>query len=64
MFKLILIVFQSCKFEGNMSPKKASMEGEVMIMLVQSMKGVTKKTGVVDSEVTQGYFSEIDNHNV
>ena len=37
---------------------------EVMVLLVQSMKGVTKKTGVVDSEVTQGYFSEIDNHNV
>ena len=42
-----------------MSPTK-----EVMVPLVQSMKGVTKKTGVVDSEVTQGYFSEIDNHNV
>ena len=47
------------KLRENMSPTK-----EVMIMLVQSMKGVTKKTGVVDSEVTQGYFSEIDNHNV
>ena len=34
------------------------------MLLVQSMKGVTKKTGVVDIEVTQGYFSEIDNHNV
>ena len=42
-----------------MSPTK-----KVMVLLVQSMKGVTKKTGVVDSEVTQGYFSEIDNHNV
>ena len=30
-----------------MSPTK-----EVMIMLVQSMKGMTKKTGVVDIEVT------------
>ena len=29
MSHLILIVFQSCKFEGNMSPKKASMEGEM-----------------------------------
>ena len=29
-----------------------------MMLLVQSMKGVTKKTGVVDIEVTQGYFSE------
>ena len=29
MFKLILIVFQSCKFKGNMSPRKASMEGEM-----------------------------------
>ena len=29
MFKLILIVFQSCKFQGNMSPRKASMEGEM-----------------------------------
>ena len=27
MFKLILIVFQSCKFKGNMSLKKASIEG-------------------------------------
>ena len=27
MFKLILIVFQSCKFKWNMSPRKASMEG-------------------------------------
>ena len=42
-----------------MSPTK-----EVMIMLVQSMKGVTKKTGVVDIEVTQGYFSERDNYNI
>ena len=47
------------KLRENMSPTK-----EVMVLLVQSMKGVTKKTGVVDSEVTQGYFSEIDNHNV
>ena len=47
-----------------MSPKKASMEGEVMIMLVQSMKGMTKRTGVVDIEVTQGYFSEIGNYNI
>ena len=29
MFKLILIVFQSFKFKGNMSPRKASMEGEM-----------------------------------
>ena len=29
MFKPILIVFQSCKFKGNMSPRKASMEGEM-----------------------------------
>ena len=29
MFKLILIVFQSCKFKGNMSPEKASMEREM-----------------------------------
>ena len=28
MFKLILIVFQSCKFKWNMSPRKATMEGE------------------------------------
>ena len=42
-----------------MSPTK-----EVMIMLVQSMKGMTKKTGVVDIEVTQGYFSEIGNYNI
>ena len=41
-----------------MSPTK-----EVMMLLVQSRKVVTKKTGVVDSELTQGYFSEIDNHN-
>ena len=34
------------------------------MLLVQSMKGVTKKTGVVDIEVTQGYFSEIDNYNI
>ena len=47
-----------------MSPKKESMEGEVMIMLVQSMKGMTKRTGVVDIEVTQGYFSEIGNYNI
>ena len=33
------------------------------MLLVQSRKVVTKKTGVVDSELTQGYFSEIDNHN-
>ena len=39
-----------------MSPTK-----EVMMLLVHSMKGVT---GVCDIEVTQGYFSEIDNHNV
>ena len=64
MSHLILIVFQSCKFEGNMSPKKASMEGEVMIMLVQSMKGMTKRTEVIDIEVTQGYFSEIGNYNI
>ena len=42
-----------------MSPTK-----EVIMRLVQSIKGVTKMTGVVDIEVTQGYFSEIDNHNV
>ena len=24
-----LIVFQSCKFEGSVSPKKASIEGEM-----------------------------------
>ena len=30
------------------------------MLLGQSMKGVTKNTGVVDIEVTQGYFSEID----
>ena len=30
---------------------------------VQSMKGVTKNTGVVDIEVNQGYVSEIDNYN-
>ena len=41
-----------------MSPTK-----KVMVLLVQSLKGVTKKTGVVYSELTQGYFSEIDNHN-
>ena len=41
-----------------MSPTK-----KVMVLLVQSLNGVTKKTGVVDSELTQGYFSEIDNHN-
>ena len=29
MSHLILIVFQSCKIKGNMSPKKASMEGEM-----------------------------------
>ena len=29
-----------------------------MVLLVKSLKGVTKKTGVVDSELTQGYFSE------
>ena len=34
------------------------------MVLVQSMKGVTKKTGVVDVEVTQGYFSLIDNCNI
>ena len=42
-----------------MSPTK-----KVMVLLVQSLKGVTKKTGVVDSELTQGYFSEIDGHLV
>ena len=42
-----------------MSPTK-----EVMIMLVQSMKGMTKRTEVVDIEVTQGYFSEIGNYNI
>ena len=47
------------KLRENMSPTKV-----VMIMLVQSMKGVTKKTGVVDIEVTQGYFSEIGNYNI
>ena len=52
-------ISQIHKLRENMSPTK-----EVMVLLVQSMKGVTKKTGVVDSEVTQGYFSEIDNHNV
>ena len=36
-----------------MSPTK-----KVMVLLVQSLKEVTKKTGVVDSELTQGYFSE------
>ena len=40
------------------------MEGEVMIMLGQSMKGMTKRTEVVDIEVTQGYFSEIGNYNI
>ena len=40
------------------------MEGEVMIMLVQSMKGMTKRTEVIDIEVTQGYFSEIGNYNI
>ena len=25
----MMLVFQSCKFKGNMSPKKASMEGEM-----------------------------------
>ena len=103
MFKLILIVFQSRKFKGNMSPKKASilksMKGEmknleesrrlanwlkagsvtmaaelkqrdisqiqklgknmsptkeVVMLLVQSIKWLTKKTEVVHSEVTQG----------
>ena len=29
MFHLILIVFQSCKFKGNVLPKNASMEGEI-----------------------------------
>ena len=29
MFHLTTIVFQSCKFKGNMSPKKASMEREM-----------------------------------
>ena len=52
-------ISQIHKLRENMSPTK-----EVMVLLVQSMKGVTKKTGVVDSELTQGYFSEIDNHNV
>ena len=33
-------------------------------MLVQSMKGVTKKTVVVDIEVTQGYFSERGNYDI
>ena len=42
-----------------MSPTK-----EVMMLLVQSIKGVTKMTGVVDIEVTQGYFSEIGNYNI
>ena len=42
-----------------MSPTK-----KVMVLLVQSLKGVTKKTGVVDSELTQGYFSEIGNYNI
>ena len=41
-----------------MSPTK-----EVMMLLVYSIKGVTKKTGVFDIEVTQGFFSEIDNYN-
>ena len=34
------------------------------MLLVQSMKGVTKKTGVVEIEVTQRYFSERDNYNI
>ena len=34
------------------------------MLLVQSIKGVTKMTGVVDIEVTQGYFSERDNYNI
>ena len=34
------------------------------MLLVQSRKVVTKKTGVVDIEVTQGYFSEIGNYNI
>ena len=37
---------------------------EVMMLFVQSMRGVTRKIGVVDIEVTQGYFPEIDNHNI
>ena len=41
-----------------------SQTKEVMMLFVQSTKGVTKMTGVVDIEVTQGYFSEIDNYNI
>ena len=41
-----------------------SLTKKVMVLLVQSRKVVTKKTGVVDIEVTQGYFSEIGNYNI
>ena len=34
-----------------------SQTKEVMMLFVQSTKGVTKITGVVDIDVTQGYFN-------
>ena len=38
-----------------MSPTK-----KVMVLLVQSLKGVTKKTGVVDSDDTQTTIGHLD----
>ena len=42
-------ISQIQKLGKNISPTK-----EVVMLLVQSIKWVTKKTGVVHSEVTQG----------